>query len=199
MSMVEAILDPIGARVVERACSSTQAVLARVSEMDLDRPTPCASWTVTGVIRHVVGGAAYFAELAEAGEVADDDDDDDDKPIADFNGSFARSAERLVAAFDAPGALDKILKMPIGDIPASVGVWIASGDIFTHGWDLAKATGQSTDLDPELAETLLQRLNTMLPDSMRGPDGKAPFGLKVDVPSSAPAADRLAGYLGRTP
>ena len=66
--MVEAILDPIGARVVERACSSTQAVLARVSEMDLDRPTPCASWTVTGVIRHVVGGAAYFAELAEAGD-----------------------------------------------------------------------------------------------------------------------------------
>ena len=198
--MVDAILDPVGARVVERACSSTQAVLAGVNETDLDRPSPCASWTVSRVIRHVVGGAAYFAELAEAGEVADDDDDEEaDKPIGDFNGAFSRSAERLVAAYDAPGALDKILKMPIGDIPASVGVWIATGDIFIHGWDLAKATGQTTDLDPDLAETLLRRLSTMLPDSMRGLDGEAPFGPKVDVPSSAPSADRLAGYMGRTP
>ena len=28
-------------------------------------------------------------------------------------------------------------------------------DTFQHGWDLAKATGQDTDLDPELAAGLL--------------------------------------------
>ena len=195
--MVELSLDPVGARVVERACSSTQAVLAGISETDLDRPTPCASWAVSEVIKHVLGSAAYFADLAESGVVADEADED--AGVGDFNDTFGLTATRLVAAFDAPGALDKILKMPIGDLPGSVCIWIASGDIFAHGWDLAKATGQSTDLDPDLAETILRRLTTMLPDSMRGPDGKAPFGPKVDVPSSAPAADRLAGYLGRTP
>jgi len=189
--------NPAGARIVERACGSTQAVLAAVSATDLDRPTPCASWTVSGVIEHVLGSAAYFAELAEVGAVADDAETA--QPIGDFHDTFGRTAASLVAAFDAPGALDKIMKMPIGDLPGSVCIWIASGDIFAHGWDLAKATGQSTDLDPELAEILLRRLSTMLPDSMRGPEGKAPFGPKVDVPSSAPAADRLAGFLGRTP
>jgi len=189
--------NPVSARIVERACSSTQAVLAAVGETDLGRPTPCASWTVSEVIKHVLGSAAFFAEVAEGGVSADDDETP--QPAGDFHDTFGRSAASLVAAFDAPGALDKIMKMPIGDLPGSVCIWIASGDIFAHGWDLAKATGQSTDLDPELAEMMLQRLHTMLPDSMRGPDGKAPFGPKVDVPSSAPAADRLAGYLGRTP
>ena len=190
------MVDPVGARIVERACNSTQAVLAAVSETDLDRPTPCASWTVSDVIKHVLGSAAYFAAIAEAGAVPDEDED---PAVGDFHATFGRSAASLVAAFDAPGALDKIMKMPIGDLPGSVCIWIASGDIFAHGWDLAKATGQSTDLDPELAEMIMERLQTMLPDSMRGPDGKAPFGPKVDVPSSAPAADRMAGYLGRTP
>jgi uncharacterized protein (TIGR03086 family) len=190
--------DPISARIVERACGSTQAVLAAVSETDLDRPTPCASWTVSGVIRHVLGSAAYFADLAEGGVVADDDYDEG-RPIGDFKDTFGRTAARLVAAYNAPDVLDKVMKLPIGDLPGSVCAWIASGDIFAHGWDLAKATGQSTDLEPELAEMILQRMYTTLPDSMRGPEGKAPFGPKVDVPSSAPAADRLAGYLGRTP
>jgi uncharacterized protein (TIGR03086 family) len=189
--------NPVSARLVERACNSTQAVLAAVSETDLDRSTPCASWTVSEVIKHVLGSAAFFAEIAATGASADDDEIPE--PLGDFHDTFGGSAASLVAAFDAPGAMDKIMKMPIGDLPGSVCIWIASGDIFAHGWDVAKATGQSTDLDPELAEMILQRLQTMLPDSMRGPDGKAPFGPKVDVPSSAPAADRLAGYLGRTP
>ena len=73
----------------------------------------------------------------------------------------------------------------------SVCVWIAAGDIFTHGWDLAKATGQPTDLEPELAAALLARVMQMLPDSMRGPEGRAPFGPRVEVAELAPAADRL--------
>lgn len=191
--MAEASVDPVG--VLERACNATQAVLAAIGEKDLDRPTPCASWTVSDVIRHVLGSAAYFAELAEAGVGAGEEIDE----LGDFNGTFGRTAARLVAAFDSPGVLDKLLKMPIGAVPGSVVIWIASCDILTHGWDLAKAIDQSTDLDPELAQMILQRMYVTLPDSMRGTDGNAPFGPKVDVPSSAPAADRLAGYLGRTP
>ena len=190
--------DPVSLQIVRRACESTKRVLDAVDADDLDRPTPCRSWTVSGVINHVVGSASYFADVAEAGEVADIDEDPDftDK---DFKDIFGRESARLVAAFEAPGAMNKIMKLPIGDLPGSVCVWIASGDLFTHGWDLAKATGQSTDLDPELAEAILARMYTTLPDSMRGPDGEAPFGHKVEVPASAPAADRLAGYLGRTP
>ena len=91
------------------------------------------------------------------------------------------------------------MEMPFGGIPGSVCVWIAAGDIFTHGWDLAKATGQPSDLDPELSGQLLAQIEKLLPDAMRGPEGEAPFGPKVEVVGSASAADRLAAFEGRQP
>ena len=39
-------LEPTGAEVLERACTSTAIVLAAVRVADFDLPTPCRSWTV---------------------------------------------------------------------------------------------------------------------------------------------------------
>jgi len=190
--------DPVKSGILQRACGSTGTILATLSAADLDRPTPCALWTVRDVVNHVVGGAGFFAELAEAGQVGDRDEDPD-FTAGDFNAAFRQQASRLVAAFDAPGAMDAMMKMPFGDTPGSVCAYIAAGDIFTHGWDLAKATGQSTDLEPEVAGMLLARIIKTLPESMRGPEGQAPFGPIVEVAESAPAADQLAAFQGRHP
>jgi uncharacterized protein (TIGR03086 family) len=190
--------DPVRSQILRRACDSTGTILAALRPADLDRPTPCASWTVRDVVNHMLGGAGFFAELAEAGAVAGGDEDPD-FTAGDFNGTFRSQASRLVAAFDAPGAMDKMMKMPFGELPGSVCVWIAAGDIFTHGWDLAKATGQPTDLEPELAAALLAQIMPLLPDAMRGPEGQAPFGPRVEVAESAPPADRLAAFEGRHP
>jgi hypothetical protein len=51
----------------------------------------------------------------------------------------------------------------------------------------------------QLAGRLLAQIENLLPDDMRGPEGEAPFGPKVEVPGSAPAADRLAAFQGRRP
>jgi uncharacterized protein (TIGR03086 family) len=117
--------------------------------------------------------------------------------VGDFHAAFDREARRLVAAFSAPGAMDEIMEMPFGGTPGSVCGCIAAGDIFTHGWDLARATGQPSDLDPELAAQLLPHIEAILPDGMRGPEGEAPFGPIVVVADSAPATDRLAAFQGR--
>ena len=193
------------AEIIERACASTATVLASVQAADFGRPTPCRSWTVKDVVNHVIGSAAWYAGLAEEGAIADRDEadgdeggaDEADSTVGDFQATFRREADRLVAAFSAPGAMDKIMEMPFGGIPGSVCIWIAAGDIFTHGWDLAKATGQPSDLDPELAAKLLAQIEKLLPDAMRGPEGEAPFGPKVEAAGSASAADRLAAFEGR--
>ena len=62
--------------------------------------------------------------------------------------------------------------------------------------DLAQATGQSTDLAPELAAALLEGAKASIPDEFRGPEG-APFGPKQEAPTGATAADELAAFLGR--
>jgi uncharacterized protein (TIGR03086 family) len=204
------------AEIIERACASTVAILAGVLAADLGLATPCRSWTVKDVVNHIIGSAAWYAGLAEEGAIADTDEAGDavgddqaggdaagggetDHTLGDFHATFQREADRLVAAFSAPGAMDKIMEMPFGGMPGSVCVWIAAGDIFTHGWDLAKATGQPSDLDPELAVKLLAQVEKLLPDALRGPEGEAPFGPKVQVAGSASAADRLAAFEGRQP
>jgi uncharacterized protein (TIGR03086 family) len=190
--------EPGSAEIVARACASTGAVLAAVDAADFGRATPCKSWAVKDVVDHVIDSAATYAELAETGSWPAGGEATD-RTAGDFRAAFGREAARLVAAFSAPGAMDRILAMPFGRMPGSIVVWIAAGDIFTHGWDLARATGQPSDLDPELAAQLLAQIEKLLPDSMRGPEGEAPFGPRAEAAASAPAADRLAAFEGRQP
>ena len=94
--------------------------------------------------------------------------------------------------------------MPEGDAPnfstgdfVAAFAGIAATDTFTHTWDLAKATGQSTDLSPELAAGLLEGAKAFIPESFRGPE-PAPFGPIQTAPAGACNADQLAAFLGRT-
>ncbi len=184
---------------LEQAFASTARVLANVTGDQLDEQTPCASWKVRDLVNHVVGGAGFFAVIAETGQPPTMEGAPPDFSAGDFAATFDEAVKRAVAAFRAEGAMEKPMTLPFGQLPGSVFVNIAATDAFTHGWDLAKATGQSTDLDPALAARLLANAQGFLPDTMRGPDTKAPFGPRVEVPTSAPAADQLAGFLGRTP
>jgi len=59
--------------------------------------------------------------------------------------------------------------------------------------DLARATGQPTDLDPEIAEQCLAEFRVVR-DAGLGGDMFAPI---QQAPDDAAAADRLAAYAGR--
>ncbi len=61
-----------------------------------------------------------------------------------------------------------------------------------------KATGQSTDLNPDLAGQLLAGARQSIQDSFRGPDRQAPFGAIQQAPDDATTADQLAAFLGRS-
>ena len=141
------------------------------------------------------GGAHFFAEAAETGS-ATPPTETTDFASGDISAAYAEGSARALAAFRADGAMEKTMKLPFGEFPGAIFAVVAANDVFTHGWDVAKALGQSTDLDPELASLLLA--SSMIPDEFRGPDGQAPFGLKQEAPPSATAADKLAAHLGRT-
>jgi uncharacterized protein (TIGR03086 family) len=180
---------------LERAFASTRKVLAGVDADRLDQSTPCQSWDVRQVINHIVGGSHWFAASTEAGESPALEDTD--YAGGDFVAAFDEGAAKSVAAFAAPGAQERMIKLPFGTMPGSAFMGLATTDTFTHGWDLARATGQDTDLDPELAAQLLEGARAAIGDQFRGADGTAPFGPIVEVPDDAPAADQLAGFLGR--
>jgi uncharacterized protein (TIGR03086 family) len=182
---------------LEKAYASTTRVLANVSKEELAAATPCKSWTVADLVNHIVSAPFYFADAIKAGE-GSSDGSDVAFADADFNSSFAEGTRLAVAAFGVQGAMEKTVTLPFGVMPGAQVMNIAALDCFVHGWDLAKATGQSTDLDPALATEMLALAKANITDAIRG-DEPAPFGPAVDVKTGAPAADQLAGFLGRTP
>jgi uncharacterized protein (TIGR03086 family) len=180
---------------LERAFASTRSVLVNVTPDQLTLPTPCASWDVRALVNHMVGGPFYFA--ASVNEGVHPERAPSDYTTGDIVASYDDGVAQAVAAFAAPGAFERMVTLPFGTLPVAVFVNIAATDAFSHGWDLARATGQSRDLDAELATQLLERSRALLPDALRGPDGKAAFGPVVDAGETARPADALAAFLGR--
>ena len=191
----------MSADVLERAFESTAKVLANLQAGQLDDATPCKSWKVRDLVNHIVGGAEWFGITAETGTAptGGDDTTERDWTSGNIQASFDTNSKRAVAAFSSPGTLEKTLQLPWGPMPGSAFVMLAATDTFTHAWDLAKATGQSTDLDPEFAAQLLPQVQAAVPDMFRGEEGSGmPFGAKQEAPAGASAADQIAAFLGRT-
>jgi uncharacterized protein (TIGR03086 family) len=179
---------------LEQAISSTRAVLAGVKADQLDADTPCASWKVRELVNHIVGGQYFFAAMVEgvpptaaAENFAD----------GDLVAAFDESSAKCVAAFQGDGVMTKTLTLPFGQMPGAAFVGLAATDTFTHGWDLAKATGQNTRLNDQLAAQLLAGAKQAISDTFRGPE-PAPFGPEQHAPAGATNADQLAAFLGRS-
>jgi uncharacterized protein (TIGR03086 family) len=179
--------------------ATARGVLGNVTTDQLDDATPCASWDVRRLVNHLVGGAHWFEITTNAGASPEvDDTEDADYTTGDMVAAYDTATAGALAAFGAEGALDRIITLPFGTFPGAAFMGFATVDHFTHAWDLARATGQSTDLAPPMAEQLLAAARGMIPDEFRGPDGVAPFGPETTIDSSACPADRLAAFLGRT-
>ena len=184
---------------LERAYRTAREVLANVKPDQYDNTTPCEAWDVRRLLSHIIGGSQWFADSVNEGtapdfEAAEASDYTQGDPLA----AFDDASQAAVAAFAAPGAQEKIVKLPFGDMPASIFMGIAANDIFTHSWDLARATGQSTDLDPEFAAQLNEGARMVIGDDLRGPEGSgAFFGPEQQAPDGASAADAHAAFMGR--
>lgn len=185
------------AELLEQANASTEKILANVTRHQLALASPCASWRVRDVVNHVVGNNFWFEAIARDGIAPDRPDNaaPDDGGGDDYLERFKLGAGGAVAAFET--ARGTTLTLPWSPMPADVFVVMASADQFVHGWDLAKATGQTTDLDPDLAAQFLDFYRQTIVDEFRGPDPVAPFGPLVSVSSADPVV-RLVAMSGRT-
>jgi uncharacterized protein (TIGR03086 family) len=179
---------------LSRAFTSTRSILATVQPDQLDAPTPCVSWDVRALIDHFVGTTRWWASVIAADEDLLTSDAVSEDRVANYDANIAVALE----AFESEGALKKTVELPFGELPGTVVLGLAAIEQFIHGWDLARATGQSTDLDHVLAEDLLVLARQAILEEYRGPNEVALFGPIVGPPSGAGPADRLAAFLGRS-
>jgi uncharacterized protein (TIGR03086 family) len=178
---------------LEEAIAVTRGVLAGVTPDQLGDPTPCESWDVAALINHIVGAHHFFL----AGLTGKPPAASGDFAAGDYLAAYDEVSAKVLAAFGADGVMERMITMPFGEMPGAAVMGLATNDTFQHGWDLARATGQSTDLAPELAASLLAQAKATIPPAFRGPEG-APFGAEQAAPDGASAADQLAAFLGRS-
>src|ERR1035441_5140411 len=119
------------------------------------------------------------------------------RAMAQTEAIFRAPAQRARAAWADDVKLDVMVEVPWGKIPGRFAVAGYIQEILTHGWDLAKATGQPTEGDPELAFFALAGAKRILPPEARGDD--VPFAPVVPVPPDAAPYAQLAAWLGRQP
>lgn len=173
-----------------------RSVVANVQSDQWDLPTVNDDWTVRGVVNHIVGGSNWTTNIANGlGSVW---------PEGDLIGSadplqaHQDAHDAMLAAYDDPEAWDRTMQGPMGEMPASLVLTFRTSELLHHAWDVAKATGQSTDIAPEQSQALLDGMSAGFAHFDRNDPGfQQQFMPPQPVADEAPAADRLAAFLGK--
>jgi uncharacterized protein (TIGR03086 family) len=178
------------------------AEVVDVPVADLDRPTPCARYTVRELRDHVLGWLQLFAAAF--------DDPDRRVPRPDADGYRAAddardpsqvvraAADRLLGALD-DGVLRSRIVMSQARMDGSAVAAMALGEYVIHGWDLATATGRAWSPSEAACTLSLEFFSGMITPEYRGDGEGGFFDVEVAVPDDAPVLDRLLGFAGRDP
>jgi uncharacterized protein (TIGR03086 family) len=181
--------------VVDRlaaALTTTGALVAGITATQWNDPTCCPGWTVRTLTNHLVGGLRIFAAQLTGIEAGGEHDDDWLGGAA--APAYSDAAAAVLAAWRAPGAMDRTLHISLGPVPAPLGAVIELTEVVVHGLDLAVATGQTGRVDDDQAAGLHRLMRDMGVDAFRVP---GVFGPAIDVPATAAAHQRLLAFLGR--
>jgi uncharacterized protein (TIGR03086 family) len=169
--------------------------LSNVSDNWSD-PTPCTDWDVRTLVNHVVGEDRWTKPLVDGKTIADVGDAfEGDLLGADPKGSAMAAADQALTAVAERLPAGGFVHLSYGEEDIAEYISQLTADHLIHGWDLAAATGQSRDLDPDLVAEVAEWFRNR-------EAGFRSFGLVAARPESAsggnPQADLLIAY-GRNP
>jgi uncharacterized protein (TIGR03086 family) len=158
--------------------------------LDWEAPAPVEGWTAREVVRHLVEWFPAF--LADGGIELPGGPSVDDDPV----GAWRAHADAVQSLLDGPDPGRPFTHPRAGShaLDQAIDMFYTS-DVFMHTWDLARATGQDDQLDPDLCTQLLEGM-TQMEDLIRS---SGQYGPAVPVPDDAPVQDRMIGFIGRDP
>ena len=181
------------------AVRASTDLVGRARPADMARPTPCADWTLHGLITHMAAQHYGFAAAA-----AGDGDPArwrprrlGSDPVADYRAA----ARAVLAAFAAPGVMDRRFPLPEfaagPGFPARQAVSFHFVDYVVHSWDVARSLGLEADFPGEVLEAALRVAEAVPEGDARLAPGAA-FAPAVAAPGG-PLLDRIVAALGRAP
>lgn len=161
----------------------------RMTQVGVDEwtaPTCCSEWNVTQLVGHAIGSQRFVPKALGASGRIDFEGDD---LVEVWNAVRAAADDALGAA----GAMDVVVTLPFGEMPAGEGLGFPIGDLLIHTWDLARAIGADDRLDADACAVTYANLEP-LDGNLRAPGF---FGPKLESVPDAGVQDRLLAFVGR--
>jgi uncharacterized protein (TIGR03086 family) len=164
-------------------------------------PSPCTEYTVGQVLSHLAFGLllAEYAALRKDWEESWSGNDQAPYlvgvPESEWADKAAAQGEATKRAWADPAAWEGEATFGGGAMPAAAIGSMMTAEFVVHGWDVAAGSGQTLDVSPELAATVLEGVSAI---AQMGRDGGW-YGAEVPVADSAPTLDRALGASGRDP
>ena len=177
------------------AADRLAGLVRNVTDGDLKAPTPCPDYTVGDLLDHINGLAVAFTMAALKTPLEGAGSGDASRLPLDFRESIPVRLAELAQAWRAPEAWEGMTAAGGVDLPGEVAAAVALDEIVLHGWDLARATGQDFDVEPDLLQVVHGFVTEIGPDDRDG----SLFGAAVEVDPDAPLLDRVLGLSGRNP
>lgn len=191
--MISVNLEPATRRMAD--------LIAGVGDEMLDRPTPCPVYTLGDLLDHVAGAAVAFTAAAkkDLGDTTSRPPSGDASRLGDdWRTRIRRDLELLAAAWRDPAAWSGMTEAGGVQLPGEVAGLVVLDEMVVHGWDVARASGQAYECDPDLLEVVhgfVAQLSGPGQEELRS----QMFGPVVEVPDDAPLLDRVIGLSGRDP
>jgi len=182
--------------LLQSSLATAQSVLKNVEQGQLTLSTPCTDWNVRELINHFLGVQWYFHANATSTPVDPTKLLPADCTIDDCIAALSEVSQANIDAYSADGVMEKLMPYALGELPGRDCARVAAHDLFIHTWDLAKATGQDTNLNPQLATTLFASIRDGFPHSIRGDEGKW-YKFEQTVGNESSVADEYAAFCGR--
>jgi uncharacterized protein (TIGR03086 family) len=168
--------------------------MAAVKEAQMNSPTPCTEWNVRALLSHNIKVAEFVHGIFIGQMTVNPMEVSGPLPKEGPLTAFDTGVSRVLDVVKAPGALDKQLSTPFGPMTGAQLLMAPVLDLLIHRWDLAKATGQNTRLDPHLVEVGLS-LAPMIHGGRKG----GMFASALPVSDKASLQDKLISLSGRRP
>jgi uncharacterized protein (TIGR03086 family) len=182
-----------------QAVAESVRLVSHVTAADLNRPTPCADWTLHGLLRHMAAQHYGFAAAAEGdGDLARWRP----RPLGeDPVAAYRAAAGHVVAAFAADGVADREFPLPEFNnglmFPGPRAVSFHFVDYVVHSWDVAATLGLPARLDDALLDAALAVARAVPGGDARTEPGAA-FAREVTW-SGGSRLEQVVARLGRSP
>ncbi len=181
------------AEFFEQTLKHTNRAVIKIKPDQWHKSTPDTEWNLRTLLNHMVYELVWVPDLLIGKTVAEVGD----KYEGDVLGknpleSWRKAMHSAIASAYRVDPQSEV-HLSYGDVSAEHYIYENGGDIFIHGWDVAKAIGADDTLEPKLAEILYDKV---LP---RADEFAASglFGTPIEVPDDADIATKLLALFGR--